>query len=62
MDNGMGFAVLAKMDGTVKETISDIKDCDWHLLVYRDGSESDTEQVCRTLLVFVQMSSQYLFK
>ena len=46
MDNDMGFAIRAKMDGTVKETISGIQDCDWRPLVYRDGSESDTEQVC----------------
>ena len=31
----------------VKETISEIKDCEWRPLVYRDGSESDTEQVCQ---------------
>ena len=54
MDNGMGFAIRARMDGTVKATISGIKDCDWRPLVYRDGSESDTEQVCRTLHVMTK--------
>ena len=54
MDNGMGFAIHAKMDGTVKETISGIKDSDWRSLVYRDGRESDTEQVCRTLHVMTK--------
>ena len=44
----MGFAIRAKMDGTVKETIFGIQDCDWQPLVYRDVSESDTEQVART--------------
>ena len=51
MDNDMGFAIRAKMDGTVKETISGIQNCDWQPLVYRDGSESDTEQVARTVHV-----------
>ena len=40
MDSGMGFAIRAKMDSAVKETISEIKDCEWRPLVYRDGSES----------------------
>ena len=51
MDNDMGFAIRAKMDGTVKETISGIQNCDWQPLVYRDGSESDTEQVARSVHV-----------
>ena len=51
MDSAMGFAIRAKMDGTVKETISEIKDCEWYPLVHRDGSESDTEQVARTVHV-----------
>ena len=54
MDNGMGFAIRAKMDSAVKETISEIKDCEWRPLVCRDGSESDTEQVCRTLHVMTK--------
>ena len=54
MDSGMGFAVRAKMDSAVKETLSEIKDCEWRPLVYRDGSESDTEQVCRTLHVMTK--------
>ena len=33
------------MDGTAKETLSGIEECDWQPLVYRDGSESATEQV-----------------
>ena len=57
MDSGMGFAIRAKMDGTVKETLSGIQDCDWRPLVYRDGSESDTEQVCRTLHVMMTTHS-----
>ena len=51
MDNSMGFAIRAKMDSSVKETISGIKECDWRPLVYRDGSESDTEQVARSVHV-----------
>ena len=54
MDSGMGFAIRAKMDSAVKETLSEIKDCEWRPLVYRDGSESDTEQVCRTLHVMTK--------
>ena len=54
MDSGMGFAIRAKMDSAVKETISEIKDCEWRPLVCRDGSESDTEQVCRTLHVMTK--------
>ena len=54
MDNDMGFAIRVKMDGTVKETISGIQDCDWRPLVYRDGSESDTEQACNTLHVMTK--------
>ena len=55
MDNGMGFVIRAKMDGTAKETLSGIKDCDWRPLVYRDGRESDTEQACRTLHVMTKL-------
>ena len=51
MDNSMGFAIRAKMDSSVKETKSGIKECDWRSLVYRDGSESDTEQVARSVHV-----------
>ena len=54
MDSGMGFAIRAKMDRAVKETLSEIKDCEWRPLVCRDGSESDTEQVCRTLHVMTK--------
>ena len=50
----MGFAIRAKMDSAVKETLSEIKDCEWRPLVYRDGSESDTEQVCNTLHVMTK--------
>ena len=59
MDNAMGFAIRAKMDGTVKETLSGIQDCGWHPLVYRDGSESDTEQVCRILHVMTKMPQAF---
>ena len=57
MDNDMGFAIRAKMDGAVKETISGIQNCDWQPLVYRDVSESDTEQVARTEHVMNQDAS-----
>ena len=54
VDNGMGFALRTKMDSSVKETLSGIQDCDWQPLIYRDGSESDTEQVCRTVHVMTK--------
>ena len=54
MDSGRGFAIRAKTDSAVKETRSEIKDCEWRPLVYRDGSESDTEQVCRSLHVMTK--------
>ena len=54
IDSGMGFAVRARMDGAVKETLSGIQDCDWRPLAYRDSRESDTEQVCRTLHVMTK--------
>ena len=54
MDSGMGFAIRAKMDSAVKETISEMKDCEWRPLVYRDGSESDIERVCHTLHVMTK--------
>ena len=57
--SGMGFAIRARIDGTIKETLSDIKDCDWRPLVYRDGRESDTEQVCRTLHVMTKKSQAF---
>ena len=50
----MGFAIRAEMDSAVKETISEIKDCEGRPLVYRDGSESDKEQVCNTLHVMTK--------
>ena len=50
MESGMGFAIRAKMDSTVKEAISEIKDFDWRPLVHRDGSESDKEQICNTCM------------
>ena len=43
MDNGMGFAIRARMDGTVKETLSGIQDCDRQPLVYRDGTVNRTQ-------------------
>ena len=54
MDSGLGFAIGAKMDRAVEETLSEIKDFEWRPLEYRDGSESDTEQVCRTLHVMIK--------
>ena len=54
MDCGLGYAIRAKMDRAVKETLSEIKDCEWRPLVYRDGCESDTEQVCHTLHVMTK--------
>ena len=54
MESGIGFAIRAKMDCAVKESLSEIKDCEWRPLVYRDGSESDTEQVCRMLHVMIK--------
>ena len=51
VDNGKGFAIRAKMDSSVKETISGVKDSEWQPFVYRDGSKSDTDQVTRTVHV-----------
>ena len=59
MDNDMGFAIRAKMDDTVKETISGIQNCDWQPLVYRDGSESDTEQVARSVHVMNEIPQAF---
>ena len=59
MDSAMGFAIRAKMDSAVKETISEIKDCEWYPLVHRDGSESDKEQVCNTLHVMTKTSQAF---
>ena len=59
MDNGMGFAIRGKMDGTVKETMSGIRDCDWQPLVNRDSSESDKEQVCNALHAITKTPQEF---
>lgn len=51
MDSGKGFAIRAKMDDTVKESISSIKAEKWKVLIYADGSESKTQEVARTVHV-----------
>ena len=51
VDNGKGFAIRAKIDSSVKETLSGVKDSEWQPFVYRDGSKSDTDQVARTVHV-----------
>ena len=61
IDSGMGFAVRARMDGAVKETLSGIQDCDWRPLAYRDSRESDTEQVRNHLQIQTNSSLLYLF-
>jgi len=50
-DTGKGFAMRAKMDDTVKESISSIKADQWQALVYCDGEVSKTEEVARTVHV-----------
>lgn len=49
MQNDKKFAIRAKMDATLKESISSIKERDWQPLIMADGTESRTEQVARTV-------------
>ena len=51
METGKRFAIRAKMDTTLKESISSIKADQWEALVYADGTVSETEQVARTVHV-----------
>ena len=51
METGKRFAIRAKMDTTLKESISSIKADQWEALVYADGTVSETEQVARTVQV-----------
>ena len=43
MDSWHGLCDPCKMDSAVKETISEIKDCEWRPLVYRDGEVNRTQ-------------------
>lgn len=45
------FAIRAKMDSAVRESMSAIKSSDWQPLILADGSVSDQEEVARTLHV-----------
>ncbi len=47
--NGIRFAIRAKMDEALKQSMTAIKDCEWEALVRKDGSVSKSEQVARTL-------------
>ncbi len=51
METGKRFAIRAKMDATLKESISSIKADQWQPLVYADGTQSQNEEVARTLHV-----------
>ena len=51
METGKRFAIRAKMDTTLKGSISSIKADQWEALVYADGTVSETEQVARTVHV-----------
>ena len=49
--NDIRYVIRAKMDTSVKESMSAIKPSDWVPLIKRDGTESETEQVAHTLHV-----------
>ncbi len=49
--NDIRYVIRAKMDTSVKESMSTIKPSDWVPLIKRDGTESETEQVAHTLHV-----------
>jgi hypothetical protein len=50
-ERGVGFAIRARMDESLKDSISAIKENEWQPMVSRDGVVSDTEQVARTVHV-----------
>ena len=52
--NDICFAIRAKMDKSLKESMTAIKDSQWQALVRSDGSVSETEQVARTLHTMVK--------
>ena len=49
--NDIRFVIRAKMDCSLKESMSAIKPSDWVPLIKRDGTDSETEQVVHTLHV-----------
>ncbi len=49
MQSGQGFAIRAKMDASVKESMSAIRDGQWEALVHADGTRSKTQEAARTL-------------
>ncbi len=46
---GMRFAIRAKMDTALRDSMSAVREADWQPLACRDGTVSKTEQVARTL-------------
>ena len=52
--SGIRFAIRAKIDSAVKESISAIKPSDWQPLIVANGSTSDQEEVVRTLHVMYE--------
>ena len=52
--NGIRFAIRARMDEALKQSMSAIKDSDWQPLVRADGTVSEHEAVARTLHTMVQ--------
>ena len=49
MAHDIGFAIRAKMDVAVKAVVADIPESDWHPLQERNGNESTTREVSRTV-------------
>ena len=47
--NDIRFVIRAKMDSSLKASMSAIKPSDWVPLIKRDGTASETEQVAHTL-------------
>ena len=49
--NDIRYVIRAKMDSSLKASMSTIQSSDWVPLIQRDGAESETEQVVHTLHV-----------
>ena len=57
--NGIRFAIRAKMDDSLRQSMTAIRDSDWQPLVREDGTVSEREQVARTLHTMIETEQAF---
>ena len=59
-EKGIGYAIRAKMDAALKESMRAIDDSDWEALVRKDGTESGNEQIASCLHTMVKTDQAFM--